>query len=276
MTPLTKDMVSAPQMWRMSMLIAPTGVDIALMSMVEDNSLIYRHIPIDPLSASVVGAVEDIVYDNPLLLADFGKTDILLATRRMMPIPSELTPELTEQSMRLFWPDLDAYQIFTDHPLPAPADADALAYAAERPLASFLQRTFPAARIWHALSPLARYLSGNSRLGNSGKLYACLRPGQMDLLAFTPAGLMMCNTLDFNTPDDAVYFLLAAMRQCGFPPESAELLLCGDKDLREQLTPVLRRFVGYVMPVIFPSAMFRAGRDAMLVPFNLIVLPLCE
>lgn len=269
-------MVPDPRMWRMSMLIAPAAVDIALLSMVEDGSLIHRHLPLPALAADPLAAVEEIVYDNPLLLSDFGKTDILLSTRRLMPVPAGLSEELTEQSMRLFWPDMDAWRMYTDHPLPAPSDTDALAYAAPRPLSAFIQRTFPSARVSHAITPLARYLHAGSRLGRSGKLYACLRPGEMDLLAFSPTGLLMCNTLDFNAPEDAVYFLLAAMRDCGLAPDSAELLLCGDKGLRETLTPMLRRFVGYVMPVIFPSAMFRAGAAAMTAPFNLIVLPLCE
>jgi hypothetical protein len=46
--------------------------------------------------------------------------------------------------------------------------------------------------------------------------------------------------------------------------------------LREAIMPELRRYINYVMPVIFPSAMFRAGREAMNAPFELIVLPLCE
>jgi hypothetical protein len=53
-------------------------------------------------------------------------------------------------------------------------------------------------------------------------------------------------------------------------------LVCGDVALREQIMPELRRFVNYVMPVIFPSTMFRAGKEALNAPFELILLPLCE
>ncbi len=38
--------------------------------------------------------------------------------------------------------------------------------------------------------------------------------------------------------------------------------------------PVLRRFVRYVMPAIFASTMFRAGRAALRTPFEMIVAPL--
>ena len=55
-----------------------------------------------------------------------------------------------------------------------------------------------------------------------------------------------------------------------------EMLIAGNNSAREAITTTLREYLAYVMPVIFPSEMFKAGKDALNAPFDLIVLPICE
>ena len=62
--------------------------------------------------------------------------------------------------------------------------------------------------------------------------------------------------------------------QHSLDPLTDSILLSGDRDLREQLNQMLRAYHARVMPVIFPPEMFKAGREAMSAPFDLIVAPL--
>ena len=59
-------------------------------------------------------------------------------------------------------------------------------------------------------------------------------------------------------------------------PTNDELFITGSTTTRETITPILRKHLSFVMPVIFPSEMFKAGKEAMKAPFDLIVIPLCE
>lgn len=259
------------------MLIAPDALHVAVMSMVEDNSLIYRSIPLPDDEDTRLRAIEDAIYENPLLLADFGKTDILVRTRQFSVIPAEISDaDLQKRILQEFWPEVETFSVFTNAELVLPGNRDAIAFAIPAPLASFLQRTFPIARISHALTPMVRYFAHSSRLGRSGKMYVCLRQGEIDVIAYTVGGLRMAVTTSVSNVDDALYYVMAALHTCHFSPSEVEIMLCGENALRESLTPMLRKFVGYVMPVVFPSAMFRAGKDAMVAPFNLILIPLCE
>lgn len=275
--PLTRDLVSAPGMWRLAILLSPGSMDIAVMSMVEDNSLIYKHIDLPDDDATRLRAIEEAVYENPLLLSDFGKIDILVRTPRFMVIPTEISDDdLKRCILGQFWPDIDSYAIFTDVKLVLPGNKDAIVYALSRSETSFLQRTFPMARFSHVLTPMVRYFAASSRLGCSGKLYACLSRNQIDVIAYTRSGLQMAVTTSVSSIEDALYYILAALHSCGMSHSEVEIILCGDNEMRAQLTPMLRKFVGYVMPLVFPSAMFRAGKDAMTAPFSLMLIPLCE
>lgn len=86
----------------------------------------------------------------------------------------------------------------------------------------------------------------------------------------------MAVTTTIASADDALYYLMAALHTCDLSPADVEIMLCGDNALRQKLTPMLRKFVGYVMPVVIPSAIFRAGKDALEAPFPLMLIPLCE
>ena len=275
--PLTSDMVASPQMWRMALLLSPEGMDVAITSLIEDNSLIYKHIPLPSDASSRLRVIEETIYENPLLLSDFRKVDILVRTRRFLVIPSEITePEVQEKIMTEFWPDIQDFTIFTDSALVLPGDRDSIVFAMDGAEASFLQRTFPTARISHALTPMVRYFAGNSRLGCSGKMYVCLRQQEIDIIAYTSGGLQMAVTTSVASADDALYYVMAALHTCKLSPSDVEIMLCGDNALRQTLTPMLRKFVGYVMPVVIPSAIFRTGKDALAAPFSLMLIPLCE
>lgn len=80
----------------------------------------------------------------------------------------------------------------------------------------------------------------------------------------------------FREPIDAIYYIMACRDMLKLDAQDNELLIAGDNSLRDAITPTLREYLAYVMPVIFPSSMFKAGKDAMKAPFDLIVLPLCE
>ncbi len=269
--PLTSDMVADPSMWRLSMEISPATLSVALHCPVEANSLIYREIPLDRAS-DILHAVEDAVYDNPLILQPFGRTDILIDTRRLTLVPAELDPAYARDIASAYWPDGNLESVV--EAIKGTEAAAVMAVGAD--LHSFLRRTFPDARIAHSLSPLISYFALSGRLGNSGKIYARLRPGSVDIIAFGSGGLLMANTFAAPSDDDVLYYIMAATERCGLSPTDDELMICGDTAMRETLMPRLRRFHSYVMPVIFPSLMFRAGKDALRAPFELMVLPLCD
>lgn len=275
--PLTKDMVPHPAMWRLAMLLSPSGIDVALTSTVEDNSLIFKHIPLPDDEATRLRDIEEAVYDNPLLLSDFGRTDILVATRRYLVMPAELAEtEARDRILAQYWPDAPGCAVFADTGLVSPGNLDAIVYLMPREESSFLRRTFSTARFSHAITPMVKYFAGSSRLGCSGKMYVCLRKGEMDVIAYTAGGLRTAVTTTVASVDDALYYVMASLHAGGLSPDEVEIMLCGDNDLRRELTPKLRRFVGYVMPVVFPSEMFRAGKEAMNAPFALMLAPLCE
>lgn len=271
---LVKNMIGNPRVWRLALRVEADALRVVLYSTVEDNSLIYRTIPLDPAAPSHLRAVEDAVYDNPLLLSDFERVYCVVdnSTFLLVPTPLAETADDCELMLKAAFPDFEG-EIVSN---PTGAANATLLTGLDSDLAAFLNRTFLSPRLFHHLSPLCRYFITSAGKGNSVKTHVNLRPRSLDIIVSDHGNLLMANTFAYSSINDALYYVMACREYLGIGPGGDELLLAGDPKAREVLMPRLRDYVARVMPVIFPSRMFAAGRDSMQAPFDLIVLPLCE
>ena len=270
---LDKELIKEPRLWRLALRINEKKLHVVLFCSVEDNSLIYREITLDPAAQSLHKALEEAVYDNPLLLSDFERVDCVIESDKFTIIPSEIDD--IDLQKKIFTETFSTFngEIITNKLNELNAT---IMMGVSKDLVNFLRRTFNNPEILHHLTPLCIYFNRKSRLGNAGKMYAYIHENRLDLLAFGKDSLKLANTFNFRDPMDANYYILACRDMLKLDPSSDEMLIAGDNTVREAITPTLREYLAYVMPVIFPSAMFKAGKDALNAPFDLIVLPLCE
>ncbi len=270
--PLQTGLVRAPQMSRMTLRVNDDSLDVAIVSKVEDNSLIYRHIPYTATATSAIRALEEAVYDNPLLLSDFGQIDILFDTPRFIVIPEERADDdRAEEMLETLYPDIEFEPVTSRIPGGA-----VIAAAVNADIERFAGRTFADARRMHRIVPLCRYFGARNRSGNGGRIHVHLRPGFTDVIAYLHGRTMMANTFSSPSGMDALYYILAAAQNLRFDDSCDRMIVSGDNTLRDTLMPMLRKYYPHAMPAIFPSAMLRAGAAAMQAPFEMLAIPLCE
>lgn len=264
--------------WRLLMRLGVDTLDAVLYSPLHDGSLMHRALPLDPAAESRLKAVEACVYDNKLLLGDFARISCVVESRRTVILPQGLDEPADDDAaearsliFRSSFPDFEGETFLSPTGMAGTVmmsgDADGVL--------PFLKRTFFNVQISAHLSPLCRYFLSTAGRSSGRRLYAVLRAGAVDVVATDRGRLLMANTFDAPTASDAAYFILAARKLLQLP-DTAETMLAGVAAMREEVTPILRRFQPTVMPVIFPSVMFRAGKESLNSPFDLIILPLCE
>ena len=272
-THLNKELIAEPRLWRLAMRIGIDALDVVLYSTIDDNSFIYRHIALSN-EASQVKALEEIIYENPLLLSDFLRIDCVIDTNCYVVAPAEIcSVEVQEKVLAASFPEVECQMIVNN----ITEQSANILMGVDEKLLNFLRRTFNNPRIHHYLSPLCRYFIHKSRRGNSTKIYAHLREKSMDLLVCADGMLRLANTFVYYEPIDAVYYVMACRQQLNIDSEASEMYVLGNSARREEIVSMLREHITNVMPEVFPSEMFRVGgREAMQAPFELIVLPLCE
>ncbi len=267
------DKIEPPELWNLLLRISRDALHVVIYSIVEDNSLVYRRFNLDTASSSWIGALQNVIYDNPAILSDFRRVYCVVETDKYLIVPSECESE--SDRCLLFgtaFPGSGLEMAVDDT-----ATHNAIALTAIEPeLRGFINRTFQRVSIVSHIASLCRYATLNGSHGNKVRMIANLHERSVDVIVIDGRRLMLANTFAYDKPDDAAYYLLAVRQRLGLDAHNDELFLAGDQACREEIMPMLRNFVARVMPIIFPPQMFKAGKEAMLVPFDLITLPLCE
>lgn len=283
-TRLDKDLISDPSLYTMLIRVGGDVVDIVIFTPMADNSLIYRSFKSQNEEADVASRLEEVVYDNPLMLSEFRRVVILTGNNNYTLIPAELAaadPRAGEQTYRFLYPDYEG----PVETAPTSMNNATIVYGLEKRLAGFIRRTYPTATVMPHILPLLRYLNTRSGRSNSPRMLVNLRSagedehqhpgrGQADIIVVAAGSLRQAVTVEFKCIDDLVYRILSSVQANSLDPRTDSILLAGDRDLREEISPILRKYHARVMPVIFPPEMFKAGREAMNAPFDLIVTPL--
>lgn len=272
---ITKDInIIHSQMWRLSLRLDEKGLKFILHSVVEENSLIYRDIRFSDNGESYLKRLENVIYDNPVFLQEFKKVSVIIESSSFVIIPNEyiVDNESTTTFFNFSFPDFQGQIIINE----MQRCKSSIVFGVENGVESFLQRTFDNPSIQHHIAPLCEYFHRKSRLGNVSKLYAYISDNYLSICLFNDNGLMLANCFKCRHANDAVYYILNCWQTFKLDVLTDELQISGDKNMRDELMPMLRKYITYVMPTIFPSALFKDGQDALKVPFDLIVLPLCE
>ena len=151
-----------------------------------------------------------------------------------------------------------------------------VAYLLPRGMDAFVGRTFNYPEVYHRLMPLCEYFKGQYEADTQSRMFLNLQEKDMDMVIYRAGELQCANSYRFDDVQDAAYFAVNAWRTYDLDQLTDELHLVGDSSMRESLTPLLREYVKYVMPAVFPAAAMRLGRNAMQAPLELILLALCE
>lgn len=270
---LDKEIIKEPRMWQLVMEPGPDTLSVIAFSPIEHHSLISAEIPLDQTTTRLK-AFQEAVYNNPLLLADFGKVTILLPSERFMVIPDIITDTDTrEATFRRAFPETDAdgrEDILAEELSGLNAT---MLTGINHEFLGFLRRTFNAPHISHSLTPLALYFKAKHPTRPYGKMIVNLRPRRCDIIILGDTAPLVINSYRVEDPMDAVYYIMACRESCKLTATD-EIILAGDTESRSAVAPNLRRFVRYVMPAIFPSTMFRAGRASLRAPFEMTIAPL--
>ena len=265
--------IENPRLWRLSLELSARAMHVVLSSMVSDSTLHQYSVPINPANGYLKG-LEDAVYASPEVLGDYGHVDLLVESQAYVPVPTELSDEeaIACAAHAQLTDNEELSKIFVDR-----SDVASLAWTMPEELASFLARTFRNAPVHLHITPLIKYLHKRASLGNSAKLFAHLGAETVDIISFSADGkLNIAATHRIESDADAAYYILACAVESGLDLANDEIQLCGDSQRRHSVMPLVAKYAARVMPLIFPSAALRAGREAFKAPFPLIIVPLCE
>lgn len=261
--------IQHPEAWELLVSIDDKQVNYILYTPTVANSLIVGEVA---RTDDSLQSLEDAIYDTPELLNEYKRVRVVINSPHFVFLPVETDDEVCQELVRQAFPGDDGDVAVS----PLQSCGVKLAYMIPHGMGAFLGRTFNYPTVFHHLVPLCGYFKEADRGHGIAGMFLNLQAGAMDMAIYRDGEFQCANTYSFTSAQDAVYFALNAWRTNGMDQLTDELQLSGDGDLRAQMTPLLREYVKYVMPAVYPAAAMQLGRNAMQAPLDLILLALCE
>ena len=178
--------------------------------------------------------IEDTVYDNPTVLDDYS-ADIIVECDRQLWLPSSLYP--TDEDCA------DAYNsVYGGDMLDVMVNdmgSEKCAFMLTPGLKSFMQRSFPGARIWSQLS----LLKEASMCPHES--FSCLldiRRSSFDLILLCRGELLSASTHVWMSETDIAYVLLNILQAYSAPTPETEIIFSGIRDIRQSLGKTLQPY----------------------------------
>ncbi len=226
-----------------------------------------------PAGMDRVRGLEEAVYANPLMLADFDSVTAIIRGGRFMLLPGFVTDdELAGELFRAQYPAdnfLPPCELLVDDWEGLDAR---LVYEAGRDELAFLRRTFNNPRFRHPLTVLAGYFTGRRGGGAASRTLVNVGTDRADIVVLRPGAALCANSFPITGPMDAAYYALAVRQSLSLPARD-ELMLAASTAVRAAVAPLLRRGVAFVMPAIEPPAVVASTRETRSLPFTLKVAP---
>lgn len=267
--------ITRPELWTLILGLEPDRLQYILYTDAQSDSLISGEVQLDLAGRTYLKAVEDAVYDTPLLLDDYKCVKVLYRASHYVLLPAEFadTPDDAAAALAASLPESNGCTLVCGMPQ---VDAS-IAFEMPDDVVNFLQRTFNSPPVFPHLYPLCRHFAVTCRDSGVARMFVNFHsPCVMDIVVFDKTRLAFANSFTFAGLADAQYFILHIWHSLKMNVNSDEILVIGDKTSRNAIMPALRRFVNYVMPAIFPAAAMRLGDHAVAAPFELLTLALCE
>lgn len=207
----------------------------------------------DTTPEQLLSKIENTVYDHPQVLDDFS-ADIVIEAPKSIWVPLERVEDDEEKASYLYNQVYKAEEndIMTDDV----ADACCL-YCLVPGLKAFLQRTFPGARVHSHLALMARRF--RERNSDMPRVYADIREGAADILAFDNRNMLMAATHTWHAPEDIQYHIWNIMNVYGLKPDETQVSLSGLREVKNRLLGELRKNISFVMLTMLPSLASKPG-----------------
>lgn len=262
-----------PELVKLFVRLSPKATHIMLFNPFEEQSLAHFTLNNESDSSGdsrqYLKSLEKSIYNHPgLIEKQWSSITILIDYTRFALFPAELP---------------NPYQLFqATYGDASPGSALLVSKFAspevnvvceiDSALLNFLRRTFVNADILPAIMPMATYCVSKCNTAAPVITTNFSALGSVEIITAAGGRLLQASRFEAATPDDAAFFTLSASSVLSEAP--GEIYITGTSPQRNELMATLRRFHGYVMPLIFPAEMHRAGAEVGTIEFDLLISPL--
>lgn len=252
-----------------TMRVTPQTMSFSAVNLLADSGIDYTQYVVKS-GVSQAANLRAALQQLPML-ADKEQTIRVLISSECLIVP---TQEFDEEAIELLllhaYPHLRSFM--TQYNVLPDLNAVAV-FVVNKDLNTVLADHFSQVSYVTLMSPVWRQMYQRSFIGQKRKLYAYFHEDKMEVCAFRQNRFCFCNTYNYTSNQDVVYYLMFIWKTLGMDVSEDELHIVGTVKERDTLNADLHRYLSNVY-FINPTAEFNRAPITQInkLPYDLLTL----
>ncbi len=175
--------------------------------------------------------IETVMFKNDILNANFSEVSIMYSTPVYSLVPASLFDE-TKASEYLKFNSKILANDYMAHDVLENLDI-VVVYVPFMNINNFFFEKYGSFNYYHSITVLLKIILEKEKY-SLPKMYLHFQKNSFDCIVLKNGELQLCNTYNFKTPEDFIYYTLFCMEQLNLNPENLPVILCGDIEKEDE------------------------------------------
>ncbi len=137
---------------------------------------------------------------------------------------------------------------------------------------NYLFEKFGDFKYYHSATLLLKFILNIEKHSSQPKVYINVVKDIFDIIVIKNGELLLCNTYDFKTPEDFIYYILFCLEQLKMNPDIIEFVLSGTIDKEDATYIILYKYIRNVSFIIPEESHIYIDEDTNSIHQNLLLM----
>ena len=185
-----------------------------------------------------------IISEYPEIQQDFYEVNVTYATTLYALVPTPLfdekiTSEYLKLNSKILTTDFVAFDQLENQDI-------TIVYIPFININNYLFERYGNFKYYHATTLLLKYILNAEKHSIIPKLYINLEKDMFDILIIDKGKLILCNSYEFKTPEDFIYYILFCLEQLKLNPETIACVLSGEITEKDDNYNILFTYIRHI------------------------------
>lgn len=212
---------------RLSVQISLSGLSFLVTSQASKKTLFFieKKLSHSTTPEELLMDIESIISQNQILDSPFSEVSVVYSTPIYSLVPTELFNETKASEYLKFNSKILANDYIAHDTLEGLGIT--IAYVPFMNINNYFFEKYGSFSYYHSATVLVKTILESQKY-SLPRMYLHFEQHRFDCLALKDGKLQLCNTYNFNTPEDFIYYTLFCMEQLNLDPETISVFLSGD------------------------------------------------
>lgn len=213
--------------YRLSVQVSLSGLSFLVTNPERSNVAFFHQKVLDysTTPAELLMEIESIMFQNDLLNSKFQEVSLVYSTPIYTLVPKSLfdetkASEYLKFNSKILANDYMAHDVLENQDI-------VVVYVPFMNINNFFFEKYGSFNYYHSTTVFLKAVLEHEKY-SLPKMYLNFQKNSFDCIILKNGQLKLCNTYNYKTPEDFIYYTLFCMEQLKLNPETLPVLLCGD------------------------------------------------